>query len=70
MINEASNLRIASDFVNTKIAKKLQTIHKNSDYKLKEKLEIELKELLKIKEQINMGNYIVINTIIKKMGVK
>lgn len=70
MINEASNLRIASDFVNTKIAKRLQTIHKNSDYKLKEKLEIELKELLKIKEQINMGNYIVINTIIKKMGVK
>lgn len=70
MINESSNLRIASDFVNTKIAKKLQSIHQNSDYKLKEKLERELKDLLQIKEQINMGNYNIINTIINKMGVK
>lgn len=70
MINEASNLRIANDFINKKIGIKLQAIHKNNDNKLKEKLEMDLEKLLQIKEQINMGNYVVINMIINKMEEK
>lgn len=68
MINEESKPRIAIDFINNKIAKTMHEIRKTTESNLHAKLQSNLNDLLLIKEQINVGNYEIINKVLDRVG--